>query len=113
MDEAPKYRAALDRLQALSGAASVVPPNGADAPRRDGVRAGGKQPGRLARERHHVTTLLAANPALDAVWWLDPASGDWIGDAPAVPAARRPTIVIGRGTGLLLVASDGFRLAMP
>lgn len=57
--------------------------------------------------------LLSDSPALDAIWWLDPASGRWVGDARALPAALRPLIRIDRGTGLLVAASRATEIRVP
>ena len=59
------------------------------------------------------TAILAANPEITAIWWLDPADDAWILDTPALPPVLRPTIPFDRGDGFLAIVSRATRLHQP
>lgn len=57
--------------------------------------------------------ILAANPPIDAIWWLDPTDDTWLADARPLPPVLRNTIPFTRGDGFLVISARPSRLHQP
>lgn len=59
------------------------------------------------------TAILSGNADLTAIWWLDPATADWLLDNLALPSGVRVSIPIVSGTGLFVVAAVATTIEVP
>lgn len=115
--EAHKYRALVDRMARLAGAPlppAVVPPAGPEG----GTTASLSLPAGLSLVGWFgapttSAAILAAQPAIQMIWWLEPGTGVWVLDSRSLPAEFRRPIPIDLGTGFLVVVARATTLRVP